>query len=233
MNIAYLVYIQSNDPQEIEYLFSELHYRIKKITKFSEEMVLLWITKSYINKLFAIKILETKDRKDWLESNKNELLDILPKRTIEEYFQDCFVWLQKTTLNVDERGKRKQYNVWLIFWDPTSAKAFNIYTDNEKDLFIEVWISPNQFNILCKSYDEQKKLDILSSIKSKKVDFVLAFETDHETNFRNLAKQFSNIIYICSFPWKDQHFSKDKFENLMRMAIKGYENNDKIRKELI
>lgn len=75
--------------------------------------------------------------------------------------------------------------------------------------------------------------ETLSSIRAKKVDFILAFETDHETKFRNLAKKFSNIISICSFPWKDQHFSKDKFEDLMRIAIKKYEDNKKIREELI
>lgn len=233
LNIAYLIYIQSNNPQDIEYLFSELHYRVKKITKFSEEKVLVWLTKAYIDKLFAIKIIETKDRKNRLEKNRNELLDILPKETIEEYFQDYIMWQEKTIINIDEKEKRKKYKIWLVFWDPTSVVAFKLYTNHEKDLFIEVWISPNQLNILCKSYDEQKKLDILSSIRSKKVDFILAFETDHETKFRNLAKKFSNIVSICSFPWENQHFSKDKFEILMRTAIKRYENNYKIREDLI
>lgn len=226
--VEYVVYIETADVEQIEYLFGEVHNRIKKFAQIDKESYFKTLFKKYLDKLFAIKLLNSVKRNEWIETNRDRILEIITTKELEECLELYIVWSDVIkTPDEKQRDIRKGYKIGLVFGDKMSEKAYQIYCERENVFFRKFSIHPKQFSVLCDNFDDQKKLDVLSKIRSKSIDFVIAFETDHETQFHSLIREYSNRISICDFKWQDQHFSKKKFEDLLAIAITKYEK-DKI-----
>ncbi len=219
LSMLKMIFFEIWDRDEPWAYFSEIAHRAKRLT----DKKGLWedTIKEYLYSIFSYPFWYSEDKEKWVSELSNEIEDILGKKFLQILKEAFFP--NRYRSKSSGIHTRSQYKIWLIF-DKQSKKAFDLYCSdprNEK-FFKEINISPRQFTILAEEFKQQQRLDIDNQLKNWTIHFVLIFEMDHETP---LAKRtliaYPQKITICNY--SKQHFSKDRFENMLQEWILKYE----------
>jgi len=219
LSMLKIIYFDVWERDDWENYIQEIIHRCKKIS--NDEFLRKEALNDYIVSILSISPLNEEEKDQFLKNFWDD---------ITQLFWDKYINYLKTTF-LPRRYKlkkksniRSSYNIWIIFGDKHSKKAFEFYCkDPRSDSFFEKQgLSRKQFITLAEEFSEQQSLDISNKINSNKIHFVLIFEMDHETK---LAKQtlraYPNRITICNHP--KQHFSKDRFEDMVKEWVSKYE----------
>ncbi len=169
--------------------------------------------------------------------NTTELLDIIKnKDNIIQELQNQIIKFNTSTIKSDEIVinddnillDRSLYRIDVIWWSDKTNKKYK-QIQKEFDI-VKYGLSWQQlWDPIC-DYNWQKKLkssQIKDSLIMWKTNFILAIQTDHETEFANLCKnpEFTNHITVfCEdekYNW--QSLSNDRFDHYLNLALEKYE----------
>jgi hypothetical protein len=123
------------------------------------------------------------------------------------------------------------YKIWLVFWSSQSVEDFERDNVNKNDTYIAMWLTKDNFEILNRDFEKQNNMNV-SSLKGRmlrvsgnRLDGIIVFELDHETQFFHMTSIYPDRIWICR-KYK-QHYSKFRFRELLETAIESLSRRDK------
>lgn len=235
ITVAYLVFIQTKETDEIQWLFWELHNKIKENSKFGKDDFLILLLKQYLDDLFTISFLDKEKRENRINNNKDKLLEIIPEDGLEQYINPYIIWPDLTkTADEKQRYIRSKYKICVIgaAW---SIKSFEAYRKDKSNtiFFHRVGINIDQFEVRCREFKQQAWLKISRKFILGSFNIIIAFETDHKTPLQENRDIIPQRIFICGGKWQDQHFTKNKFEKTMEEALMIYERTEENKKKLL
>ena len=221
LQIYYMLYGDILKRDEAEQFIKELSFRLKRISE-KDDNINVWLREYLMYLLFNVFIDENWwDKPKYFDSISEDIKDIF----WEDEYKKFELLFSDKSLSKWDQDTRKNYKIWLVFWDRRSKRAFDYYCNdekNEKD-FTDRQLSKKQFDILTESFSEQQDLDIENKLKNWSLTFVLTFETDHETKLRNLMKVYPDRIIVCNVP--KQHFSHEQFRKMLDLWLRNVEWN--------
>ena len=221
LQIYYMLYSDILKRGEYEQFFKEAIYKIKKLTN-KDTQIALWIKVYLTHVLNNVFIDENWGNKpEYFDSISEDIKEVL----WEEEYKNIELLFSGNSLCKWDKNIRKDYKIWLIFWDTKSKKAYELYCNDkksEKD-FIDRQLTKRQFDILAEEYYDQQRLDIEWKLKRGDLTFILVFEMDHETKLRNLSKIYPDRIIVCNVP--GQHFSFEQFRKMLDLGLRNIEWN--------
>ena len=219
LSMLKIIYFDVRERDDWENYIQEIIYRCKKIS--NTEFLRKEALNDYILSILSISPLNEEEKDQFL---KNYWEDI------KLLFWDKYLNYLKITFLPRKYKLRKKsnirtsYTIWLIFGDKHSKKAFELYCKDKRSnsFFENQGLTRKQFITLAEEFSEQQTLDITEKINKWKINFVLIFEMDHETKLaKHTLRAYPNHITICNHP--KQHFSKDRFEEMVNEWISKYE----------
>lgn len=213
---------KSERSQEKSNLMTQYESQIKDLSE--EKNRIQWEYEKYL-----ILMSEVEKWQKEIEDIKNENKQLKYKLEVLKQTKEDKSIVEMPDSNT--KYDRSLYKIDVIGWSPKVMKKYS-QLQNKLDIS-EFGVRRQQFwDPIC-DYEWQKKLKA-SSIKNNlfmwTTTFVLAIQTDHETEFANLCKDPDVSYLITVFAEDDRYtwqwLSKERFKHYLWLAIDKYERSE-------